>query len=189
MTALILIDVQVGFNDSYWGRRNNPRFEANISRILERWRGAGLPVIHVQHHSVEPHSPLRPDRPGVEFMACARPQVGEPVFAKKVNSAFIHTGLESYLRAAGTHSIVMVGLTTDHCVSTSARMAANLGFKVTIPADAVATFDRRTHDGMFIPADTVHEVSLASLHGEFAAVTSLADLLETPEKQGVFLSI
>jgi nicotinamidase-related amidase len=192
MTALVLIDVQEGFHDPYWGRRNNPRFEVVIARLLERWRAAQLPVIHVQHHSTEPQSPLRPDRPGVEFMACARPVPGETIFAKKVNSAFIHTGLESYLRARGITSLVMAGLTTDHCVSTSARMGANLGFAITIPADAVATFDRRTYDGMFIPAETVHEVALASLHGEFAVVTSSAELLEnknnTLETQAILLS-
>jgi nicotinamidase-related amidase/catechol 2,3-dioxygenase-like lactoylglutathione lyase family enzyme len=176
-TALILIDVQRGFDDPRLGPRNNPDAEASMARLLAAWRAAGRPVVHIRHMSTEPESPLRPGTPGNAFKPVVAPLDGEPVFEKSVNSAFIGTGLEAYLREAGITSLVMAGLTTDHCVSTSARMAGNLGFTTVVVADATATFDRTGHDGVRYDAETVHRTALASLHGEFAAVVRVDDLL------------
>jgi nicotinamidase-related amidase len=177
-TALLLIDVQKGFDDPSWGPRNNPGAEAAIARLLGEWRRLGRPVIHVQHLSRLAASPLRPGQPGVELKDEARPRAGEPVVQKDVNSAFIGTDLEARLRREGIARLVMVGFCTDHCVSTTARMAANLGFAVQIPADAVATFDRLGFDGTRYAAEEIHRTALASLHGEFAEVLASARLLE-----------
>jgi nicotinamidase-related amidase len=119
-TALLVIDVQQGLDDPRWGARNNPGAERNV----------------------RPDSPLRPDRPGNAIKPEAAPQPGEPVFRKTVNSAFIGTTLEAHLRAQGIDTLVLVGLTTDHCVSSTTRMAANLGFSAIVVSDGTATFER-----------------------------------------------
>ena len=62
--VLILIDVQRGFDNPRWGQRNNPRAEAVMARLLAAWRTGHRPVFHVQHLSVMPDSPLRPENPG-----------------------------------------------------------------------------------------------------------------------------
>jgi nicotinamidase-related amidase len=177
--ALLVIDVQQGLDDPRWGARNNPAAERRIADLLAAWRAGGRPVIHVQHLSLEPRSPLREDAPGHAFKVEALPLAGEPVFRKHVNSGFIGTGLEAYLRANGIEALVIVGLTTDHCVSTTARMAENLGFTVTLVEDATATFERRGPDGTHYSADLMHRAALASLHGEFATVRSARDVLES----------
>jgi nicotinamidase-related amidase len=176
-TALLLIDVQHGLDDPRWGARNNPNAERRIADLLAAWRAAGRPVIHVQHSSLEPRSPLREDAPGHAFKVEAVPMADEPVFRKHVNSAFIGTDLEGHLRAKGIEELVVVGITTDHCVSTTARMAGNLGFTVTVVEDATATFERRGPDGIHYSADLMHRVALASLHGEFATVRTTEDVL------------
>jgi nicotinamidase-related amidase len=176
-TALILIDIQQGFADPYWGVRNNPAFEDNVEKILSHWRQSGHPVYHVRHLSKEPQSPLREDTPGTAFMPYAAPLPHEPVVTKHVNSAFIGTDLEAQLRKEKINSLVIIGLSTDHCVSTSTRMAGNLGFTVFLVSDAVATFNRAGFDGVNIPADLVHTVSLASLHNEFATVLTTQEVL------------
>ena len=169
-TALLLIDVQQGFDDPRWGERNNPEAERNLARLLAAWRQAGAPVIYVQHLSERHDSPLRPGQPGAELKAEVQPQPTEPLFQKRVNSAFIGTALETHLRQRGVRRLVIGGLTTDHCVSTTVRMAANLGFVVMVVADGTATFERYGHDGRHYSAEEVHRLALASLHGEFATV-------------------
>ncbi|MEM9672991.1 MAG: cysteine hydrolase family protein [Cyclobacteriaceae bacterium] len=176
-SVLLLIDVQQGMDDPYWGARNNPEAEQRITQLLVAWRARKWPVIHVQHHSTNPESPLRPNQPGCEFKLEAQPLSGETVFTKTVNSAFIGTKLEEYLRERGWHNLTIVGLTTDHCVSTTTRMAGNLGFDVQLVGDATATFERRGLDGELISASEMHRIHLASLHGEFCTVISADDLL------------
>ncbi|MCL7959488.1 MAG: cysteine hydrolase [marine benthic group bacterium] len=175
--ALLVIDVQKGFDTPGWGRRNNPEAESVIASLLEAWRAADWPVVHAQHVSVEPGSALGPEQPGVEIKPEAEPREGEPLFQKSVNSAFIGTGLEEHLRSSGIESLVVVGLTTNHCVSTTARMAGNLGFTTLVVEDATATFDRAGPDGVLHPAELVHAVSLANLHEEFAAVVHSSEVL------------
>ena len=175
--ALILIDVQKAFDDPSWGVRNNPDAEVKISGLLAAWRDKGWPVIHVKHCSTEPSSTLRPEAPGNAFKDEALPLADEKVFSKKVNSAFIGTGLEQYLRENEIDKLVMAGLTTDHCVSTSTRMAGNLGFDVTLVSDATVTFDRVGEDGTHYTAEQIHEIHLLSLSGEFCRVMSCAEVL------------
>ncbi|MGD8828117.1 MAG: cysteine hydrolase family protein [Gammaproteobacteria bacterium] len=179
--ALLLVDVQQGFQDAdFWGgNRNNPQAEENIARLLGYWRDRGRPVIHVRHVSDNTRSPLRPGQPGVEIRPEARPAEGEPLFEKNVNSAFIGTGLEAFLREKGIRDLVIAGITTNHCVSTTARMAGNLGFNTRVVADATACFDRIGHDGRRFDAEAVHAISLANLHGEFATVVQTGELLES----------
>jgi nicotinamidase-related amidase len=176
--ALILIDVQQGFDNPGWGKRNNPDAEQNIARLLAFWRQRSWPVVHVRHCSLSPGSPLQEGQPGNAYKPESQPLPGEPDFKKSVNSAFIGTDLESYLRDQAAQELVMAGLTTDHCVSTSVRMAANMGFDVTMVSDATATFDRTGPDGTYYSADLMHAVNLASLNGEFCRVVSTSDLLE-----------
>ncbi|MCP5100691.1 MAG: cysteine hydrolase [Chloroflexi bacterium] len=177
-TALLIIDVQKGFADPYWGQRNNVDAESNIALLLAAWRKCDLPIIHVRHCSTNPNSPLRPGQLGNDFQDAVRPLPHEKQFSKTVNSAFIGTGLETYLQGQGISSLLIVGLTTDHCVSTSTRMAANLGFDVTLISDATATHAREGHDGTHYSADEMHNINLASLHGEFCVVRSTAAILQ-----------
>lgn len=175
-TVVLPIDIQRGFDDASWGPRSNPRFEAHVAEALAAARKAGLPVWHVRHIS-RSDNPLRAGSPGTEFARFGAPRSGEPTYEKTVNSAFIGTTLEADLRAHGFEHVVMLGMTGDHCVSTSARMASNLGFQVTILGDATATHDRFDSACNRIDAETVQRVSLASLDREFANVITTASFV------------
>jgi len=176
-TALILIDVQQAFLDPRWGERNNRDAESKIAQLLSAWRKSGRPVRHVVHDSVEANSLLRPESPGNAIQAVATPTATEPLYRKHVNSAFIGTSLEKDLRHDGIDTLVLVGLTTNHCVSTSARMAGNLGFTTFVVSDATATFARAALDGTLRSADAVHSAALSDLHQEFATVVDTAEIL------------
>lgn len=181
-TALLLIDIQTGFESPVWGARNNPQAEDNAAKLLDHWRAKGQPVIHIRHVSAEPGSPLGPDTGGTAFQPQVAPTDGETIFEKSVNSAFIGTGLEAHLRAEGIGALLICGLTTPHCISTSCRMAANLGFQVTLAHDACASFASNADTGWCdLPAMTpeqIHSSAIAHLHGEFVTARKTSDLLD-----------
>jgi nicotinamidase-related amidase len=182
-TVLLLIDVQEGFKDPKWGRRNNPSAEANIAQLLYTWRVRGRPIIHVQHVSQERASVFAPESPGIALQEFARPADGELLFQKGVNSAFIGTELDSSLKERGAATLVLVGFTTDHCVSSTARMAGNLGYRTIVVSDGTATFERRSTDNSPVDAEIIHEIHLLSLQGEFAEVLDADMVLSLSEKE------
>lgn len=176
--ALIVIDVQNGFDHPKWGSRNNLGAEANIVRLLEAWRGTDRPVIFVRHDSTTKGSPLEPEQSGNDLKAILERRESEPVIGKTVNSAFIGTNLETQLQAMNAKTLVIVGLTTDHCVSTTTRMAGNLGFKTYLIADAAATFGKTGFDGRIWTAEALHDAALVQIHEEFCTVLETKTMLE-----------
>ena len=176
-TALIIIDVQEGLDHPKLGKRNNPDAEQNMARLLAEWRKNKRPIFHIQHMSTEPESTLRPELPGNAIKTIVAPQDDEPVIQKTVNNAFVGTNLEERLRDAHIQSLVIIGLTTNHCVSTTVRMAGDLGFDTMIVRDATAAHPVDGHDGIHYTAETIHATALASLQDEFATVLNSDELL------------
>jgi nicotinamidase-related amidase len=170
--ALILIDIQKGFEYvEYWGgERNNPDAEIRAGDLLRFWRENGFPVFHVQHCSTIPTSPLHETHPGNQFNDLVVPAEREPVIKKSVNSAFIGTDLQAQLDRAKITTLVIAGLTTDHCISTTTRMAGNLGYETFLVAAATATFNKKGINGQIFPAELIHQTALASLNKEFATI-------------------
>ncbi|MGY2053016.1 cysteine hydrolase family protein [Methylobacterium sp. JK268] len=169
-SVLIPIDMQRAFDAPPWPGRWNREADRNGLRLLAAWRDAGLPIIHVRHDSAEPDSTLRPGRPGHRFRDGFEPRDGEPVVAKSVNSAFIGTDLDLRLRRLGATDLVVFGLTTDMCVSTSVRTGANLGWRIALVGDACDCLDLPDGAGGVIPAAQVHAVHCATLAYEFCRV-------------------
>ena len=176
--ALILIDIQKGFdNIEYWGgQRNNPDAEENASELLRLWRKHHLPIFHVKHCSSNPDSLLHVTNAGNDFKDLVKPMSNEPIIKKNVNSAFIGTDLKEQLDHLKITNLVIVGLTTDHCVSTTTRMAGNLGFDTFLVSDATATFNKKGLEGQNFPAELIHATALASLNDEFAKIVTTAFL-------------
>jgi nicotinamidase-related amidase len=177
-TALLVIDVQRAFDDTeYWGERNNPDCEANVAALIDAWREARRPLVYVRHDSEEPGSPLAPGEPGNAFKDVVS---GEPdlLVTKRVNSAFYgDPDLHAWLRRRGIGSIAVCGITTNHCVETTARMGANLGYDVLFALDATHTFDRTGPDGERLRADELARATATSLHGEFASVVRTEEIV------------
>jgi len=176
--VLLVIDVQKAFDDPAWGPRNNHSAEANIALLIKFWRSKQRTLIHIHHSANEElvASRFHPSKVGHEPKYEGQPLPGEAIFIKVVNSAFIGTELEQHLQDNNIEKLVVVGLTTDHCVSTSVRMASNLGFKVSLVSDATATFARK-FNGVYYTAEQIHAVQLASLNDEFCQVVTTENIL------------
>ncbi|WP_199231725.1 cysteine hydrolase family protein [Azospirillum sp. TSO35-2] len=178
--ALLIVDLQMAIDDPRWSRvgpRNNPQAEANVAALLAAWRRTGRPVVHIRHDSTEPDSAYRPGGPGHAFKPEAMPLPGERVVAKTVNSAFIGTDLDGWLRGRGIGTLVIAGVITNNSVEATVRTAGNLGYDARLVADACFTFARRDHAGRHRTAEEVHDLSLANLEGEYATVTDTATVL------------
>jgi nicotinamidase-related amidase len=172
--ALILIDIQKAFDNlDYWGgQRNNPDAEINAAKLLKLWRKNKLPIFHIKHCSSNLTSLLNEQNAGNEFKDMVKPVDGEPIIKKNVNSAFIGTDLKERLDNENISKLVIAGLTTDHCVSTTTRMAGNFGYDTFLVSDATATFNKKGVDGQNYSAELIHETALASLNEEFATIVT-----------------
>src|SRR6478736_3511719 len=179
-SALLLIDIQKGFdNVDYWGgQRNNECAEENAGRILRLARGVGLPVFHIQHCSNLLISPLHELKYGNTFKDEVLPLDHEAIIKKNVNSAFIGTDLKEQLDKIGINKLIIMGLTTDHCVSTTTRMAGNFGYETYLVEDATATFNKKGFNGKNFSAELIHETAIASLKDEFATIISTDFLMK-----------
>ena len=176
-TVLLPVDMQQAFDGPSWPRRWNDAVDRNGQAILAAWRSRGLPVIHVKHDSVEPDSTLAPGQPGNALRPGFEPRDGEPVVAKDVNSAFIGTDLDLRLKRLGIRTVVVFGISTDMCVSTTVRTGANLGYDMVLVQDACDCFDLPDGQGGTLPARTVHQVHVATLGFEFAQVVTTEEML------------
>ncbi|MES9665893.1 isochorismatase [Bacillus cereus] len=177
--ALIIIDVQEAFNLPYWGTRNNLFAEENMKSLLEEWRKRKLPVFHIQHVNKENvQSMFYQYVETVNFKEEVQPMPDEIIIRKSVNSAFIGTNLEEQLREKKCNTVVIVGLTTNHCVETTTRMAGNLGFTTYVVSDATATFNRKVLDGIEYSAEDIHNMTLVNLHDEFAKIVTTEEALK-----------
>jgi nicotinamidase-related amidase len=178
-TALIVVDVQRGFDAPTLPPRNNPDSEANIRALATAWQDAGEPIVLVRHDSLDPASPLAKGTPGIEFkteLDGIRPDL---MFTKHVNSAFHgNVDLKAWLDSQGINDIVVIGIQTNWCVETTARVGGNLGYQVKVPIDATHTYDATTPDGAVVTADELSRATAANLHsGRFAEVTSTKAVL------------
>ena len=181
--ALLLVDVQRGVDQlMHWGgpdgRRNNPDAERHILAVLDAWRARRRQVIFTLHDSREAASPLKLSQPGGALKEGFEIAAGEITITKDVNSAFVGTPLELALRRHGITRLVVAGFFTNMCVSTTVRMANNLGYDSYLVGDGCACTNRTGPDGTEHDPETVHDVTVASLHGEFCTALDHEDVID-----------
>ena len=191
-TALLLVDVQKGINDlTYYGgrtgRRNNFDAEKNIKSLLATWRMSNRRVAFTKHNSRETGSPLKLSLPSGQQLDGMETEPSDIVVIKDVNSGFVGTSLELELRRASINRLVCVGFFTHVCVETTVRMAGNMGFDTYLVHDACATINSIGHDGTDYDPILVHNMAIASLHGEFCTAITTKDALDLCNQDAMHL--
>lgn len=179
--ALVLIDIQLGFDDPRWGTpgENAARALEHMHDLARVWTTTGRAIVVVRHDSVLPDSPLRTGSPGNALRDWVGSLRADVLVTKQVNSAFIgEPDLDAWLQDRGIDQIVVVGIQTNMCVETTSRMGGNLGYDVIVPIDATSTFDLLAPDGSRVTAAELTRVTSANLHGEFATVSTTPDVLD-----------
>jgi len=182
--ALIVIDMQRGFDDlDFWGASTNPECETNVAALIEAWSAAGEPIVVVRHDSNGVGSPLHPENPGNALVDQVAAADASLFVSKNVNSAFYgDPDLHAWLSGQGIGELVICGIQTNMCVETTARMAGNLGYDVTVVLDATRTFDLEADvAGLGIVTLTAAELmattALVLQAGGFAKIATTAGVL------------
>jgi nicotinamidase-related amidase len=179
-TALIVVDVQRAFDEweAAGKRRNNPDAVARIVDLLDAFRTQRAPIFHIRHEGTCPNSSFRPGGTGFPVKDEARELCGEPVIVKRVNSAFIGTGLGTLIRGAGHGPLIVTGVLTHNSIEATVRMGGNLGFEILVVSDGCFAVDKKTLDGRVFRAEDVHALSLANMSGEYGAIVDTAWILD-----------
>lgn len=167
--VLVLIDLQ---NEYVSGPLALPGARAaidNAARLLAQARQSNTPIIHVAHRG-KPGSLFDRDAERGAIAAPVAPQGNEAVVEKGLPNAFAGTDLQARLEAIGRKNLIIAGAMTHMCVSSTARAALDLGFRVTIDAASCATRDLPDGKGGAVSADTVHAVALVELSDRFAII-------------------
>jgi nicotinamidase-related amidase len=178
-TALVVVDVQKGFDDPSWGPRNNPDCEMNVGRLISAWRDQEWPIVFVRHDSNTPSSPLAAGGRGNDFkdIVSGKPDL---LVTKNVHSAFYgKPDLDAWLREHGITGVAVCGIQTNMCCETTARMASDLGYDMLFVEDAMHTFDIVTPTKKVYRAREVARYSALTMDGEFGKVVRTADLVDT----------
>jgi nicotinamidase-related amidase len=178
--ALILVDIQNDyFTGGLWPVARMQTVAENAALLLAHARAAGDLVVHVRHEMASDQAPFfRPGTPGAEINPTVAPAASEAVITKARPNSFLGTDLLDRLRAAEIEAVTICGAMSQMCIDATARAAADLGFAVTVAADACGAKET-SFNGVSLSADQVHAAFMAPLAMNYAKVAQTEDLLTT----------
>ncbi len=169
--ALVIVDIQRDYFPGGKMELHEPEAAAaQAGRVLEAFRAAGDPVVHVQHLSPAGEGFLEEGTDGARIMAPVTPRDGEPVVTKRAPNAFLGTDLEERLRDLDVEEVVVAGMMTSMCVDATTRAGADLGFRMVLVPDACAA-PSLEFDGRRVAAEDVHAAFVAALGQAYATLT------------------
>lgn len=174
-TALINIDTQQSFfHRDYWQESDFPAFQQAILALIDGCQARGVPVVDIFH--VSDSGPFSLDSGFVAPMPFLQHQPAV-TFYKHVHNAFTDTGLDHWLRTRDINHLIICGLRTEQCCETTARVASDLGYRVTFVSEATLTFPM-THKGITLDCNALRHRTETVLEGRFAAIKTVDEILE-----------
>lgn len=134
-TALMVIDMQNGVVE---GAHRRDDVIANIAALIEKARGASVPIVWVQHSDGQ----LERGSEAWKYVPELSRQEPEPLVHKSYADSFEDTDLEGVLSAAGVGRLLVAAAQTDECIRSTIHGAFVRGYDVTLVADAHTTEDQ-----------------------------------------------
>ncbi len=175
-SAVVMIDAQLEYVTGRLPLTGvGPALEVG-AELLAAARGAGRPVIHVQHRG-QGDGLFGPDSGFFAIAPQAAPVAEEPVVEKVVPNAFADGALDATLKGLGVSKIIIGGFMTHLCVSTTARAALDLGYGCSVLAPACATRDLPDGQGGVVAAADIHRIELVALADRFATIATAVSQL------------
>ncbi len=174
-SALVIIDCQQTYREGVMQLENVESALKEAAALLQRFRKAGRPVIHIMHDAGA-GSPYDIAAPIGQIADVVAPVAGETIIVKKFPSAFEQTELDAELKKRGIENVVYVGFMTHMCVNSTTRASFNHGFTNTVVASATATRAiPNPATGAEMPAKQLQDASLSALGDLFAVVVPTAE--------------
>jgi nicotinamidase-related amidase len=188
--ALIVIDVQESFRQRpLWQAISNPEIAGDVARLVDSARARGDLVVWVLHSEPGSGTTFDPASGHVRLIPPLEPHAGEPVLTKTAHNAFTTTNLQQLLTQRGITEVTICGLRTEQCCETTARVASDLGYRVTFVTGATATnpiphrdapadqtVAELLADPRTLPARAVIERTEYALAGRFATIATIAEV-------------
>jgi nicotinamidase-related amidase len=179
-TALLVIDVQESFRarPADWANVSAPDIADRVDLLVARARERGDKVVWILHTEPDSDTVFDPRNGHVRVLEPLAPRGTEPILYKTSHNAFTTTNLAQYLTVEGIDHVVVTGIRTEQCCETTARVASDLGYRVTFVLDATATVPLPRWDGRgVLDPDEVMARTASALHGRFAEVVLSEQLL------------
>ncbi|MGR3527077.1 MAG: cysteine hydrolase family protein [Paracoccaceae bacterium] len=177
--ALILVDIQNDyFEGGKWPVAKMNEVGANAARLLAAARDRADLVVHVHHEMPEGGPFFVTGSEGARINSVVAPKAGEATVLKHRPNSFHNTGLEAMLRDNGIEAVTICGAMSQMCIDATARAARDMGFDVTVVADACGAKDV-TFTDVTVPAAQVHAVIMGALNGSYAKVVMTQKYIDT----------
>ena len=158
-TALLVIDVQNGVVTNAY---NRDAVIANIDSLVDRARGAEVPVVWVQHS--DDHLPRDSDE--WQYVPELVRRDWEPLVHKSYGDSFEGTELEALLAERRVGRLIVTGAQTDACIRSTIHGAFVRGYDVTLVGDAHTTEDLSEYGAPRArQGDRAHQSLLAGTEG------------------------
>lgn len=177
-TVLLVIDAQQSFyHRGYQEAPETPAFERAMTALIEGCQARNIPVVDVFH--VEADGPFSLESGLVTRLPFLHHRATKTVH-KRVHNALTESGLENWLREQDIQHLIISGLRTEQCCETTARVASDLGWKVTFVTEATLTFPI-THNNITLDIATLRHHTESVLAHRFAEIRDVeACLKELP---------
>ncbi len=136
--VLLVVDMQKGLVDDELYAFDT--FMDRTVRLIDAARKSQDEVIFVQHDA-GPDSGMTYGDEAFEIDDRVKPEPGEKVFVKTINSCFGNKDFREYMEKQEDKRLMIIGLQTNYCIDCTVKSAFERGFEVIIPEGTNSTFD------------------------------------------------